>query len=60
MKRKPAVLKREREKMKRERQMKKAARRADAAERRAAGPTGSGDEDPDIAGIRLGPQPPLE
>jgi hypothetical protein len=60
MKRKPAVLKREREKAKRERQVKKAERRADAAARRAAGPTGPVDEDPDIAGIRLGPQPPLE
>jgi hypothetical protein len=60
MKRKPAVLKREREKAKRERQLKKAARRADAAGRRAEAPTGSPDEDPDIAGIRLGPQPPLE
>lgn len=60
MKSKPAVLKREREKAKRERQQRKAARRADAAERRAAAPTASPDEDPDIAGIRPGPQPPLE
>jgi hypothetical protein len=60
MKTKPTVLKREREKAKRERQMKKAARRAEAAERRAAAPQRSADEDPDIAGIRPGPQPPLE
>ncbi len=60
MKTKPTVLKREREKAKRERQMKKAARRAEASARRAAAPQASSDEDPDIAGIRLGPQPPLE
>jgi hypothetical protein len=55
----PTFLKREREKTKRERQQKKAARRAEASARPAT-PRADGDEDPDIAGIRLGPQPPLE
>lgn len=54
----PTFLKREREKTKRERQQKKAARRAEASARPAT-PRADG-EDPDIAGIRLGPQPPLE
>jgi hypothetical protein len=58
----PSFLKREREKAKRERRENKAARRAEASARQAATadrgqPTG---EDPDIAGIRLGPQPPQE
>jgi hypothetical protein len=60
MKPKPSVLKREREKTRRERQLQKAARRADAAARKAAAPGPTLGEDPDIAGIRLGPQPPLE
>jgi hypothetical protein len=59
MKPKPTVLKREREKAKRAKQQQKAARRAEAsATRRVATPGDSGGEDPDIAGIRLGPQPP--
>jgi hypothetical protein len=56
----PSFLKREREKAKRERQQKKAARRAEAATRPSTTPRQPGDEDPDIAGIQLGPQPPLE
>jgi hypothetical protein len=61
MKAKPATLKREREKAKRERQMQKQARRAEANARRAAAPARPADgEDPDLAGIRLGPQPPQE
>jgi hypothetical protein len=55
----PSFLKREREKAKRERRQKKAERRAEAAARPNA-PRQPGDEDPDIAGIRLGPQPPLD
>lgn len=55
-----SFLKREREKAKRERQQKKAARRAELASRPAAAPRQPGDEDPDIADIRLGPQPPAE
>ena len=59
---KPSFLKREREKAKRERRQNKAARRAEAAARQAAAPARSQQpgEDPDIAGIRLGPQPPQE
>jgi hypothetical protein len=56
----PSFLKREREKAKRERQEKKAARRAEAASRPASAPREPGAEDPDIAGIRPGPQPPPE
>lgn len=54
----PTLLKREREKARVEKQKQKAARRMEAKARRAAAPPRSGDEDPDIAGIRPGPQPP--
>ena len=60
MKPKPTTLKREREKAKRERQQKKTARRAELGARQAAAPVQTDGEDPDIAGIRLGPQPPQE
>lgn len=60
MKSRPTFLKREREKAKRERQQKKNERRAEASARKAAAPTTQDGEDPDIAGIRLGPQPPEE
>jgi hypothetical protein len=56
----PTFLKREREKAKREKQQQKQARRAEASARRASAPAGAEGEDPDIAGIRLGPQPPQE
>jgi hypothetical protein len=56
----PTFLKREREKAKRERQQQKTARRAEASARKAAAPEHADGEDPDIAGIRLGPQPPQE
>jgi hypothetical protein len=58
----PTFLKREREKARRERQQKKTARRAEAAARKASTPRGdtAEGEDPDIAGIKLGPQPPEE
>jgi hypothetical protein len=59
MKPKPSVLKREREKNKRAKQLQKQSRRAEATARKAQTPgAASGGEDPDIAGIRLGPQPP--
>jgi hypothetical protein len=60
MKPKPSIVKREREKAKRIKQQEKVARRAEASARRAAAPgaTAGGGEDPDIAGIRPGPQPP--
>ncbi len=63
MSQRPTFLKREREKARRERQAKKTARRAEAAARKAAGPDrpdAADGEDPDIAGIRPGPQPPPE
>jgi hypothetical protein len=60
MKPRPTFLKREREKSKREKQQQKQARRAEASARRAATPAAPDGEDPDIAGIRLGPQPPIE
>ena len=56
----PTFLKREREKARRERQQQKSARRAEASARKANAPTRDDGEDPDIAGIRPGPQPPLE
>jgi hypothetical protein len=56
----PTFLKREREKTKRERQQLKSARRAEASAQKAAAPARRDGEDPDIAGIRPGPQPPQE
>jgi hypothetical protein len=54
----PTAAKRNREKALVERRQEKEARRRDAKERKqAAGPRTSGEEDPDIAGIKLGPQP---
>lgn len=53
----PTHQKREREKARRERQQRKLAKRAEASARRAAAPRPAGSEDPDIAGIRPGPQP---
>jgi hypothetical protein len=54
---KPTSQKRAREKARIDRQKEKEARRLEAKERKAATPRPSGDEDPDLAGIRLGPQP---
>lgn len=56
----PTQLKRQRERAQAERRSQKEARRQEAKARRAAMPRHSGDEDPDIAGIVPGPQPPLE
>jgi hypothetical protein len=55
----PTQLKRQRERTLAERRTQKAARRQEAKARRAAAPPRDGAEDPDIAGIRPGPQPPL-
>jgi hypothetical protein len=53
----PSAQKRAKEKARQERQKEKETRRLQAKERRAnAGPRDS-EEDPDIAGIRPGPQP---
>jgi hypothetical protein len=56
----PTFLKRDREKAKRERRQLKSARRAEVSAQKAAAPARTGGEDPDIAGIRPGPQPPQE
>jgi hypothetical protein len=53
----PTAHKRAREKARLDRNKEKEQRRAEARERKANAPARSGDEDPDIAGIRPGPQP---
>jgi hypothetical protein len=53
----PTKQKRAREKARADRQKEKEQRRLEARERKAAAPPRTGDEDPDIAGIRPGPQP---
>ena len=54
----PTAAKREREKALLERRQQKAARRLDVKERKhQAGPSTTSGEDPDIAHIKLGPQP---
>lgn len=54
----PTQLKRQRERNLAEKQSQKAARRLEAKARRAAAPLRrEGGEDPDLAGIRPGPQP---
>jgi hypothetical protein len=54
----PTAQKRAREKAQQERQKEKEQRRAEAKERKANAPAATGDEDPDLAGMRPGPQPP--
>ena len=53
----PTQLKRQRERNLVEKRNLKAARRLEAKTRRAAAPRQPGDEDPDLIGIRPGPQP---
>ena len=53
----PTFQKREKEKARQQRQKEKEARRLEAKERRATAAPRTGEEDPDIAGIRPGPQP---
>jgi hypothetical protein len=53
----PTAAKREREKALNERRKEKEARRRDAKERLSTKPDAADGEDPDIAGIKLGPQP---
>jgi hypothetical protein len=56
----PTAAKREREKTLNERRQQKAARRLDVKQKKAtADPTPDG-VDPDIADIKLGPQPPAD
>lgn len=50
-------LKRQRERMLQDRRKEKAQRRQESKARRADMPTRDSEEDPDIAGIRPGPQP---
>jgi hypothetical protein len=54
----PTLQKREREKARLERQRQKEQRRQETKERRShVGPRTQSDEDPDLAGIKPGPQP---
>jgi hypothetical protein len=55
----PTAAKREREKALLERRQQKAARRLDAKERKSSERPANG-IDPDIAHIKLGPQPPAD
>jgi hypothetical protein len=53
-----ASRRREKEKVRQQKQRDKAARRLEAKQHKAqTAPTSAGAEDPDIAGIRPGPQP---
>lgn len=54
---KPTSQKRAREKARIDRQKEKEQRRAEARERKAAAAPRLGNEDPDLAGMQLGPQP---
>lgn len=56
----PTQQKRNKERARQERQKMKAERRLEAKARRATAAPRMPGEDPDIAGIRPGPQPPLE
>jgi hypothetical protein len=56
----PSITKRTREQAKREKRQEKADRRADRAKERASRASDGDGEDPDLAGIKPGPQPPLE
>jgi hypothetical protein len=56
----PSITKRNREQAKREKQRDKAERRAQRANERRDRAAAADGEDPDIAGIVPGPQPPLE
>ena len=53
----PTSQKRAKEKARMDRQKEKERKRVEIRERKANAPPRSGDEDPDIAGIRPGPQP---
>ena len=53
----PTQNKRARERARQEKQEQKAARRAELKQRKASEPASAAGEDPDIAGIKPGPQP---
>jgi hypothetical protein len=58
VKARPTFQKRQKERARQQKQRDKAQRRLEAKRQKAqAGPRGTGAEDPDIAGIRPGPQP---
>ncbi len=54
----PSVNKRNREQARREKQQDKAAKRAERAREKESRPGAADGEDPDLAGIKPGPQPP--
>ena len=54
----PKSQKRAREKARVDRQKENERRRSEARERKANAPPRTGEEDPDLAGIQPGPQPP--
>jgi hypothetical protein len=56
----PTAAKREREKALLERRQQKAARRLDNKERKGSTRSSTDGDDPDIAHIKLGPQPPAD
>ncbi len=56
----PSMNKRRKEQERRQRQEQKIQKRAQRAEEAKNRPDAPGEEDPDIAGIVPGPQPPLE
>ena len=56
----PTAAKREREKALIERRQQKALRRQDAKDRKQTSDSDKSDGDPDIAHIKLGPQPPAD
>jgi hypothetical protein len=56
----PSITKRNREQAKREKREEKAAKRAERARDKATRPAGDEGEDPDLAGIKPGPQPRIE
>ena len=56
----PTAAKREREKGLIERRQQKAERRKAEKERKASSPRSANGVDPDLEGIKLGPQPPAE
>lgn len=56
----PSINKRQKERMRQERQRDKLARREERRREKANRPAAANGEDPDIAGIVPGPQPPPE
>jgi len=60
MKSRPTMMKRARERARAEKQKEKAARRLERAQQNADRPSAADGIDPDIAHIRVGPQPPAD